>query len=373
MARTGKAAVFLGPGRPFELRELPLPELEPGAILVRVSLANICGSDLHFWRGDAPLALPPDGWIFGHEMTGRVAALGAQVKTDSLGQALREGDRIAYCYFYPCGRCYVCLHGQRAACPHKIGRATGPGEFPHWVGAFAEYYYLRPGGFVFRVPDDLPDALVSPVNCALSQVLFGLTRAQLAFGESLVIQGAGGLGLQAVAVAREMGAGTVIVIDQVAERLELARAFGADHTLSLAEVPDRRARIKQVRDWTGGRGADLACDFVGFPPVVPEGVEMLRHGGRYLEIGCISRGRTVEFDPSSLVWGSKSILGVVMYDPWVIPRALEFLGRSRGRFPFDRLVSHVYPLDRIDDAFRDAEWHNREVPPSRITRAALAP
>jgi len=373
MARTGKAAVFLGPGRPFELRELPLPELEPGAILVRVALANICGSDLHFWRGDAPLALPPDGWIFGHEMTGRVAALGAQVKTDSLGQALREGDRIAYCYFYPCGRCYVCLHGQRAACPHKIGRATGPGEFPHWVGAFAEYYYLRPGGFVFRVPDDLPDALVSPVNCALSQVLFGLTRAQLAFGESLVIQGAGGLGVQAVAVAREMGAGTVIVIDQVAERLELARAFGADHTLSLAEVPDRRARIKQVRDWTGGRGADLACDFVGFPPVVPEGVEMLRHGGRYLEIGCISRGRTVEFDPSSLVWGSKSILGVVMYDPWVIPRALEFLGRSRARYPFDRLVSHVYPLDRIDDAFRDAEWHNREVPPSRITRAALAP
>jgi threonine dehydrogenase-like Zn-dependent dehydrogenase len=170
-----------------------------------------------------------------------------------------------------------------------------------------------------------------------------------------------------------MGAGTVIVVDQVAERLELARAFGADHTLSLAEVPDRRARVKQVRDWTSGRGADLACDFVGFPPVVPEGVEMLRHGGRYLEIGCISRGRTVEFDPSSLVWGSKAIIGVVMYDPWVIPRALEFLGRCRGQYPFDRLVSHVYPLDRIDEAFRDAEWHNREASPSRITRAALAP
>jgi Zn-dependent alcohol dehydrogenase len=106
---------------------------------------------------------------------------------------------------------------------------------------------------------------------------------------------------------------------------------------------------------------------------VPEGVEMLRFGGRYLEIGCISRGRTVEFDPSSLVWGSKTIIGVVMYDPWVIPRALEFLGRCRGRYPFDRLVSHTYPLDRIDEAFRDAEWYNREAVPSRITRAALAP
>jgi threonine dehydrogenase-like Zn-dependent dehydrogenase len=373
MRRTGKAAVFHGPGKPFELRELALPELEPGAILVRVSLANVCGSDLHFWRGDAPLALPPDGWIFGHEMTGRVAALGAGVRTDSLGQPLREGDRVAYAYFYPCGRCYVCLHGQRAACPHKIGRATGPGEFPHWVGAFAEYYYVRPGGFVFHVPDDLSDTLVSPVNCALSQVIFGLTRAGLAFGESVVIQGAGGLGLQAAAVARDMGAGTVIVIDQVPARLELARAFGADHALNVAEIPDRRARVKQVREWTDGRGADLACDFVGFPPVVPEGIEMLRHGGRYLEIGCISRGRTVEFDPSSLVWGSKTVIGVVMYDPWVIPRALEFLQRSWDRYPFDRLVSHTYPLDRIDDAFRDAEWYNREAVSSRLTRAALAP
>src|SRR5262249_19224339 len=291
----------------------------------------------------------------------------------SMGRPLREGDRVAYCYFYPCGRCYVCLHGQRAACPHKIGRATGPGEFPHWVGAFAEYYYVRPGGFVFRVPDELPDALVSPVNCALSQVIFGFTRAGLAFGESVVIQGAGGLGIQAVAVAREMGAGTVIVIDQQAARLDLARAFGANHALSLAELPDRRARVKQVRDWTGGRGADLACDFAGFPPVVPEGVEMLRHGGRYLEIGCISPGRPVEFEPASPVWGPTAHVGGGMYGPWGIPPARSFLRRCRSRYPFDRLVSHTYPLERIDEAFRDAEWYNREAASSGITRAALAP
>ena len=138
-----------GAGQALRAPRAALPALEPGAILVRVSLANICGSDLHFWRGDAPLTLPPDGWIFGHEMTGRVAALGPGVKTDSLGQPLREGDRVAYCYFYPCGRCYVCLHGQRAACPTKIGRATEPGEFPRQVGAFAEYYYVRPGGAIF--------------------------------------------------------------------------------------------------------------------------------------------------------------------------------------------------------------------------------
>src|SRR5207249_1136824 len=168
----GKAAVFFGPGKPFELRELPLPEVEPDAVLIR--------------------------------------------------------------------------------------------------GAFAEYYYLRPRGALFLVPDALPDEMVAPVNCALSQVIFGLGRAGLAFGGSVVIQGAGGLGIQAAAVARDMGAATVIVVDQLPGRLELARAFGADHTINLKEVADRKERVALVRTWTGGGGADVVCDFVGFPQVIPE-------------------------------------------------------------------------------------------------------
>ena len=293
MPSVGRAAVFFGPGKPFEIREVPLPEIEPDAVLIKVSLANVCGSDLHFWRGDAPLRLPEDGWIFGHEMTGRVAKLGRNVKTDSLGRPLREGDRVAYTYFYPCGRCYVCLNKQPAACPAKIERPRGPSEFPHFHGAFAEYYYLRPGGALFGVPDALSDELVSPVNCALSQVIFGLQEAGLRFGGSVVIQGAGGLGVQAAAVAKDMGASTVIVVDQLPGRLELARAFGADHVINVKEVAERKERVTLVRKWTGGMGADVACDFVGFPQVIPEGIEMLRPGGAYLEIGTISRGAKV--------------------------------------------------------------------------------
>jgi threonine dehydrogenase-like Zn-dependent dehydrogenase len=367
----GKAAVFFGPGKPFELREVTLPEVEPEAVVIRVSLANVCGSDLHFWRGDAPLRLPDDGWIFGHEMTGRVARLGARVKTDSLGRPLTEGDRVAYTYFYPCGRCYACLNKEPASCPAKIERPRGPGEFPHFHGAFAEYYYLRPGGHLFKVPDELPDALVSPVNCALAQVIFGLHQAGLRFGGSVVIQGAGGLGVQAAAVAKDMGAATVIVIDQLPGRLELARAFGADHTINIKEVPDRKDRLSLVRKHTGGAGADVACDFVGFAQVIPEGLDMLRVGGTYLEIGTISRGAKVELEPAQLVWGAKKIVGVIMYDPWVIPRALDFLVRNRTRWPFDRLVSHTYPLEQINTAFADSEWHGRET--TAITRAALAP
>ncbi len=371
MAATGKAAVFHGPGKPFELTELPLPEVEPRGVLVRVSVANICGSDLHFWRGDAPLKLPDDGWIYGHEMCGRVARLGGEIKTDSLGEPLKEGDRVAYCYFYPCGRCYACLNNEPASCPNKVGRPLGPRTFPHFHGAFAQYYYLRPGGFLFKVPDELSDEIVAPVNCALSQVIYGLHKAGLRFGDSVVIQGAGGLGVQAAAVAREMGAASVIVVDQLAGRLELARAFGADHTLNLKEVPDRKERLNLVRKWTGGRGADVACDFVGFPQVIPEGLDMLRFGGTYLEVGTISRGVKVEIEPSLLVWGSKTIVGVIQYDPWVIPRALDFLIRTRGRLPFDRLLSHKYPLDQINEAFAASEWHGRDT--TTITRAALIP
>jgi L-iditol 2-dehydrogenase len=367
----GKAAVFFGPGKPFEIRELTLPEVEPEAVVIRVSLANVCGSDLHFWRGDAPLRLPDDGWIFGHEMTGRVAHLGSKVKTDSLGRPLKEGDRVAYTYFYPCGRCYVCLNDEPANCPAKIERPRGPGEFPHFNGAFAEYYYLRPGGQLFTVPDALPDELVSPVNCALSQVIFGLQRAGLGFGDSVVIQGAGGLGIQAAAVAKDMGAATVIVVDQIAGRLELARAFGADATINIKEMTERKDRVNQVRKLTGGPGADIVCDFVGFPQVIPEGLDMLRAGGTYLEIGTISRGAKVELEPAQLVWGAKTIVGVIMYDAAVIPRALDFLVRNRTRWPFDRLVSHTYPLEQINTAFADSEWHGRET--TSITRAALVP
>ena len=125
----GKAAVFFGVGKPFEIREITIPDVEPEAVLIKVSLANICGSDLHFWRGDAPLRISDDGWIYGHEMMGRVAKLGSKVKTDSLGRELHEGDRVAYTYFVNCRRCLACLNNQPAACPNKIGRPLGPSTF----------------------------------------------------------------------------------------------------------------------------------------------------------------------------------------------------------------------------------------------------
>lgn len=367
MPETGKAAVFLDTGKPFEIREYPVPDPEPGGLLVRVSSAGICGSDLHVWRGDIRIAMlaGPGPRILGHEMTGRVAKLGAGVRTDSQGQPLKEGDRIVYPYFTPCRRCYQCLRGEFAACPTKYPPIPVSEHPPHFFGAYAEYYYMKDAAFVFKVPDDLPDEMVTPVNCALSEVIYALQKSGLRMGDTLVIQGAGGLGVNATAVARTMGAGAIVVIDGVAERLKLAQECGADTVINIDEASTPQDRIARVMALTGGRGADVVAEFVGLPAAIPEGISMVRPGGTYLEVGNISIGQTTSLDPSMLVWMNKRIVAVSMYDPAILPVALDFLLRNRERFPLGQVVSHKFPLEKIDEAFQEAEWSGRRTAASR--------
>src|SRR5262245_61366975 len=370
----GRVAVLKAYGGDFELREYPVPDPEPGAVLVRLTRAGVCGSDLHIWRGEmkAVYGATPKDLTFGHEMCGRVARLGAGVTVDSGGQPLREGDRVSLVYFFPCGRCPVCLRDEMGSCPRK-GRANRvAGTPPYFNNAYGDYYYLRPGGFLFRVPDALSDDVVTPANCALAQVIYGLARAGLRPGDTLVVQGAGGLGLNAVAVARDMGAHRVIVLDRVASRLELARAFGADHALSLEDLPAAERRIEAVLDLTGGFGADVVADFVGYPEVVPEGLRMLRGGGCYLEVGSIAPGNVFSYDATALVRGSARLVATSNYSPWALAQALAFLRRSLGRFPVARLGSHVSRLARIGAAFREADWMQRGADGLCLSRAALS-
>jgi L-iditol 2-dehydrogenase len=371
----GRVAVITKYNADFELREYPVPEVEPDAALVRITRGGVCGSDLHIWRGELQdlIGAPDRGQTFGHEMCGVIERLGKNVTSDSTGAPLREGDRVTYCYFYPCGRCPACLDGVRAACPNKRRGTRYADDPPHFIGAYADYYYLRPGHFVYKVPAALSDDVATPVNCALAQVLYGLEKVRVRVGDTVVMQGAGGLGLNASAVAKEMGAAQVIVIDQIPERLELARRFGADHTLSIQQLPKPEDRVAAVRELTRGWGADVVCDFVGFPKVIPEGLQMLKSGGTYLEVGTISPPLAFEFHPASLVWGSKTMVGVIQYEPWAVQRALVFLEQNLAKYPFTEVISHVYPLERISAAFREAEWLGRQRDPHKINRAAIAP
>lgn len=365
----GRVAVSFAPREKFEIREYPVRPPGADEILVKVTAATICGSDLHTWRGEMGSRGDRAPRTGGHEMTGVVAALGAGRRTDTQGRPLAEGDRIVYAYFNPCGTCPGCITGT-AACPNRYAKRASltADDAPHFHGAYNDYYYLLPGQWVFKVPDALPDAMLPPINCALAQVIQGLHDVGVWLGDTVVIQGAGGLGINACAVAKEMGAGHVIAVDRVPERLKLAQAFGADAVIDLEQHPTPDARAARVRELTGGDGADVVCELVGIAGVVQEGLTYLRAGGRYLWVGNIMPGAKAELVPHDIVRLSRQVTGVVTYDAWVLPRALDLLVRTRSRYPFDRLVSHRYPLDDINRAFEEADWAARA---GAVTRAAL--
>jgi len=244
-----------------------------------------------------------------------------------------------------------------------LGRADMP---PYFVGGYGDYFLLPAGAVVYTVPDTVSDDIAAGANCALSQVIYGLERVDLQFGEYVVVQGAGALGLYAVAVAKARGAARVIAIDGVPERLELATAFGADEVIDISDVTSEKDRAKIVRTLTDGQGADVVVEVVGHPSVIDEGLKMLAQFGRYLEIGNINLGKTFEFDPSRFVFGNKTMVGVSLYDPVVLSRALSFLERDQHRLPFDRLAAAHYSLDDINVAFAAAEG-------KRDVRASIVP
>jgi threonine dehydrogenase-like Zn-dependent dehydrogenase len=351
-----KAAVTRENTRGMAMTEYPVPDPGPEEVLIRVAMASLCGSDLHMWRGEVPWFQRAPG-IQGHEMTGTVARIGASRKTDSLGRPLREGDRVAYAYFIPCGECWACLSGT-TGCPnrYRTRNTITADDPPHFLGAFAEYYLLKAGQWIFKVPDDLPDELVAPVNCALSQVVYGLHQIGIWLGDTVVVQGAGGLGIYACGVAKDMGAGRVVVIDAIPERLALARQFGADEVIDFKETPAKAARVQRVKELTGGTGADVVVEVAGVAAIVQEGLEMTRVGGRYLWMGNIVPGLTAEIVPHDATRQPKTIRGVLAYDRWVIPRALEWVSRTRTKYPFQKLIGDRFPLEKINDAFEQAEW-----------------
>ena len=372
MAKTGLSAEWHDEGERWEIRELPLPEVERDAVSIRVKATSVCGSDLHSWRGDGlrPEHRPRKPFGLGHEMMGVVADKGDKITTDSLRRPLKEGDRVAYSYFFPCMRCYNCIRGEMGACKFRSGR--GPLSENVCNGGFAQYYYLRSPQFLFKLPDELDDAAAAPINCALAQVMEAFHIAKPRFGDNVVIQGAGGLGINATAIARDMGANKVIVIDGQTPRLDLARQCGATDIIDIKEYPTADSRVDRVKELTNGIGADVVIELVGFPAAVEEGVRMCRMRGTYLEVGHISPNSMATFDVQKLVANQIRFSAIQHYDPWIIPNSIDFLMRTRDRYPLTKVVSHEFPIDRIGEAFQTAEWLGREGG-SVVTRAVVTP
>jgi Zn-dependent alcohol dehydrogenases len=349
MENTGKVA-FLQAPREVEFREYALPEPAPGALLCEVEQANVCGSELHIWSGDHPLIT--DG-VLGHEAVCRVAATGGVV-SDSAGMELKEGDLVVPAYFATCGECRQCGQGRFGMCDQAYRYwSRHPDDWPHFHGVFATHYYIHPDQFVYKLPDGVEVGVAASANCALSQVLHGLRQVQVTADEVVVIQGAGGLGINAVAVVAERG-GQSIVIDGVRDRLDRAKLFGADHVIDITEIDSVAGRVDRVHELTDGAGADVAVEVTGVTEAIDEGLRHLRKGGRYLMMGNIIPGKQANFDPGQAVRKSVSIQTTMRYPPWVLKEALEFITEHGDSYPFDELIDATYPLEDAQMALADS-------------------
>jgi threonine dehydrogenase-like Zn-dependent dehydrogenase len=209
------------------------------------------------------------------------------------------------------------------------------------------------------LPDDLPTEAVIGSGCALITAIHGVERTGINWQDTVVVQGAGPVGIAALAVAKSAGAGQVIVIGGPAHRLETAKKFGANHVIEIDAIKSPEARIKMVRDLTGGFGADAVLECVGAPAAVVEGMEMCRDGGKYLVLGHYCDAGTVALNPHVITRKQLQVIGSWSSEPRHLKAAIEFLRVHRQEFPFASMVSHRFSLEQANEALATtADWRS---------------
>jgi len=320
----------------IRVEEVPVPALEQGDVLVRVGACGICGTDLKIvagmYEGTWPPALP---FIQGHEWTGTVAALGDGVT------GLQVGDRVAAENHKGCGACANCRRGRYNLCEAARSKGKAYRLYGHSAqGAFAEYA-ARPAGLLHKMPDSVSFEEGTIVNQG-ALGLHALRRCRIEPGDTVAVIGPGLVGLVAVQLAKAVGATRVIVAGR-GPRLDLARELGADHVIdvSTTDVTDG------IRGLTAGRGADCAFECAGAPSAVVAAMNCVKRGGRVALVG-LTGNKQVELNTDRLVLDEIDLFGV-RSSPNAYPELIALIAASKVNVR--RLVSRVYPLDRITEAF----------------------
>ncbi len=350
--------IFTGPGRPLRLETWELPPLGAGELLVKIELATICGSDLHTVAGTRQEATP---CILGHEGVGRV------VEVDSARKEVTIGDRITWSVADSCGACAACTDHdlpQKCHSLFKYGHADiqdGTGL----NGCYASHIVLRRGTHIVKVPDHLSDAMVAPANCALATVCNTLSHLPPSIG-TVVVQGAGLLGLYACAMLHERGVSPVFCVDIQEQRLAQVSQFGgiavdgrSDH------YPQSRKQITAVAPY----GVDAVLEFAGVADLVPEGIRLLRPGGHYGFVGMVHPHSQLTLTGEQIIRKSLTIFGIHNYAPVHLDQAVEFLARTAHRYPYESLVSPPLTLTDLEKGFRIAQtqqWFRVSVQPDKI-------
>jgi L-iditol 2-dehydrogenase len=359
-----RAAVMTRPGQ-LEVRTFPVPDPEPGAVLMRVSLSGICGTDKHTFRGETlqyagtanerrieyPL-------ICGHENVGVVEATGGEVLAAD-GTVLRPGDRIVPAANVPCGSCWYCRNDQPYYLCEQMedyGNSLNVARPPSLFGGWAELMYLLPGTPVFRVPDELPDELA--VLTEVMAVTHGVDTARrlsgIDAGESVVVVGVGPLGLCHLLKSRFLGCGELVAIDRLASRLEAAGELGATLTLNAAELADEELVVR-VREHTR-RGADVVHDCSGDPRTFALALRLVRTGGTVVESGAFVDLGPVEVNPNrDICVPNVTVIGVGGETTGGYATAMELLARNAEGVPLARIVTHRMALEEARDALEVAQ------------------
>ncbi len=345
--KTCKAAVLVEYGRPLEIQEVAIPELESGAILVKVEMAGICGTDVHQQKGELTIKSPLPN-IQGHETIGRIVKMSEGRVIDAAGEPIKVGDRIMWAHA-DCGECYWCqIERDPVLCAKRSGYGWAPPVALR--GGFAEYEYVTPKTNVVRVPDELTEEESVGVGCAFRSVIAGYDRfGKVGLMEDFVIQGCGPIGLYSTVVARESGARNIIVVGAPQNRLELAKRWGADHVINIDEVKTPEERKEIILGLTKGRGPENVVEAAGVPATVAEGLDMIQKGGKYLILGQTSAAAT-PIIVSRINEKGLTIVGSVSAHVVHFYRALQFIKTHRSRYPFGEIVTGKYRLEDINEA-----------------------
>jgi len=326
-----RALVYHGPGlKAWE--DVPKPEIAADTdAIVRVDATTICGTDLHILKGDVPIV--PDGRILGHEAVGTVEAVGSGVKT------VKVGDRVLVSCVSVCGTCRFCREGHSGQCLGGGGWILG-----HLIdGTQAEQVRVPfADRSVYKLPDNVSDeeaVLLADILPTSYEV--GVLNGGVAPGDTVVIVGAGPIGLAALATSKLFTPARVVVVDAADSRRKAALDRGAD----LALGPDEDVEAK-VRELTGGLGADVAIEAVGVPATFELCTRLVRPGGTVANVGVHGAPATLHLED---LWIRNVTITTGLVDTFSTPRLLSML--AAGRLQLPGLITHRFGLDEMQDAY----------------------
>ena len=344
-----KAAVLVETGKPLVIEEVMISKPGPHEVLIRTAACGLCHSDLHFIDGSYPHPLPA---IPGHEAAGIVEAIGSEVRTVAVG------DAVISCLSAYCGQCEFCVTGRMSLClgadtrrrPDEAPRITRPdgstvGQMLN-LSAFAEQMLIHEHACV-RIDPDMPLDRAAVIGCAVTTGAGTIFNScKLTPGETVAVIGCGGVGLATINAAKIAGAGRIIAADPIKEKRDLAIKLGATDVID-ASADDA---AEQIVELTKG-GVDHAVEAVGRPASGDLAVGSLKRGGTATMLGMMPLDHKVGLSAMDLLSGKK-LQGVLMGSnrfPVDIPRLVDFY--LRGLLDLDSIVAETIPLEQINDGF----------------------